>query len=200
MPMRPRSTAVKSMRKSEIIVELASEPVISRLSRRPAIAKPGRINAERRNQCPMNFGHAPGAPSKTPHTDAEDGAVGHVELTSLNVTRWRPGLLGSRERSTSMLAAYTSPAPPVFLRQSVERHIEQARAWLAASRQRASCDDAYSDLLLATERYGAARTFVAFVPDLQTRVQLIADVDALMADLLICSHELRVACRAPIAR
>ena len=99
-----------------------------------------------------------------------------------------------------MLAAYTSPAPPDFLLDAVQRHAGQARAWLKHSYQRASCDDAYSDLLLATEQYGVARTYCGLIEDVQTRLQLASDVDRLMAELLTCSHQLRVACRVPIAR
>ena len=52
-----------------------------RLSLIPTIKKPGMISTERKSQCVMNLGHAPGSPSKSPHTDAEEGAVGHVSLT-----------------------------------------------------------------------------------------------------------------------
>lgn len=78
MPFRPRSVTVYMTRNSDTSVELSKDAVISRLSRTPAIARPGMINAERSIQWPMNLGHAPGSPSSTPHTDAEEGAVGQV--------------------------------------------------------------------------------------------------------------------------
>ena len=37
------------------------------------------MSAERSAQCVKNFGHAPGAPSKSPQTDADDGAVGQLD-------------------------------------------------------------------------------------------------------------------------
>lgn len=36
------------------------------------------ISADRSSQWPRNFGKAPGSPSSTPQTEAEEGAVGQV--------------------------------------------------------------------------------------------------------------------------
>ena len=90
-----------------------------------------------------------------------------------------------------MLAAYTSGEP-------IDAYITHAKTWLAHSYQRDSCDDAYSDLLLATEQYGAARAHVAYVADLQKRLALAVQLDRLMAALLVRSHELRERCRTPL--
>ena len=97
-----------------------------------------------------------------------------------------------------MLAA-TYTASTDFLCQAVERHAARARFWLKRSYERASCDDAYSDLLLATEQYGVARAYCGLIEDVPTRLGYAADIDQLMAELLTRSHQLRVACRAPIA-
>ena len=96
-----------------------------------------------------------------------------------------------------MLAAYVQLSDSSALLKDA---IAQARAWVVHSRQRASCDDAYSDLLLATERYGAVRLLASLIDDPTARITALATTDRLMAELLTRSHELRVACRAPIVR
>jgi hypothetical protein len=96
-----------------------------------------------------------------------------------------------------MLAAYVQLSDPSALLKDA---ITQARSWVAHSRQRVSCDDAYSDLLLATERYGAARLLASLIDEPTARIAALATTDRLMAELLTRSHELRVTCRAPIAR
>jgi len=45
------------------------------------MTRPGMMSADRSIQCPMNFGQAPGSPSRTPQTDAEEGAVGQLDDT-----------------------------------------------------------------------------------------------------------------------
>jgi hypothetical protein len=83
---------------------------------------------------------------------------------------------------------------------SAQQYLDSAQRWLALSRTRTACDDAYGDLLLATLDFGAARTQVLFVKNAQQRAALGAFVDRVMTALLTRSHELRVACRAPLSR
>lgn len=80
----------------------------------------------------------------------------------------------------------------------VVRHAERTRLWLARSRTRTMCDDAYGDLLLATLEYGMGRRLLPLVPHLGERERLVDVYDELMTTLLEWSHELRIRCRTPL--
>jgi hypothetical protein len=81
--------------------------------------------------------------------------------------------------------------------QLAHEHIKRARIWTARSRTRTTCDDAYSDLLLATLEYAGARGQAEATPDLHRRLILLGEIQHLMTELLEWSHELRVRCRVP---
>lgn len=95
------------------------------------------------------------------------------------------------------LAQGTAPTPSLSARLA-QRHIDRSRRWAARSRTRESCDDAYSDLILATLEFGMARGQAEQTVDLQERLALIDEINQLMTELLEWSHELRVYCRMPM--
>lgn len=97
-----------------------------------------------------------------------------------------------------VLTAYTAPSPALF---DAWWRAGEARlaGWLAYAQQRLTCDDAYGDLLLATEQYGALRGLALLIDDPTERWTRHLQLDAWMGRLLAQSHTLRVRCQTPLS-
>ena len=76
--------------------------------------------------------------------------------------------------------------------------VQRIQRWLDLSRRRRTCDDAYSDLLLAAVEFGALNALVHAEPRALVRQAMAADANQLMTELLLFSHSLREACRVPL--
>jgi len=106
-----------------------------------------------------------------------------------------------------MLATYVTPrgaapsdafTPDDLHVRLAQMHAANARRWLARSKTRALCADAYGDLLLAAVDFAVARTHAEMVAQAVPRATLAAGVGQLMGELLEWSHELRVRCSVPL--
>jgi len=126
-------------------------------------------------------------------TEADEGAVGHIIGLLIGPKISQLGAGRAKIAHAIMLATYRIPA--LDNHANFGASLGRIRRWLELSKSRTTCDDAYSDLLMGAVEFGNLSALVHMEPDGATRSAMAAQLNGLMADLVVYSHALREACR-----